>query len=126
MKKGFTLAEAMGVIILIGLLALVTVPFVEDYINNSKNKAYNANVTKIIEAARNWNMKYGYKKTFNNGSYCLTLEELKNTEFLADQDISSIIATNEDNEFLNGSVLITKNNNSYKYEYKDNGCDNNE
>ena len=113
MKKGFTLAETMGVIILLGLIAAVTIPFVDNYIKDSKEKAKNANISKIIEAATNWNITYGNTKNCSEKTCYITVDELKNTEFLSKQNIKDPY-TKED---LNGEIKISKVNGTYKYEY---------
>lgn len=122
MKKGFTLAETMGVIILLGLVAAVTIPFVDDYISDSKEKTKNSNISKITEAARNWNMKYGYTKNCSEQNCCIRVSDLKNTEFLSNENIKDP-NTKED---MNGYVQIVKTNGIYEYEYKENeaGCPN--
>ena len=51
-RKGFTLIELLAVIIIIGILALITVPIVSNYINDSRQKTYKAHETTMIEAAK--------------------------------------------------------------------------
>ena len=114
MKKGFTLAETMGVIILLGLIAAVTVPFIDGYIKDSKEKTKKNNINKIVDAAKNWNMKYGYTKECSEKTCYITVDELKNTEFLANQNIIDP----ETKKDLDGRVKITKENEKYKYEYE--------
>jgi prepilin-type N-terminal cleavage/methylation domain-containing protein len=52
-KKGFTLIEVIAVIIIIGVLALVTVPAVARYITSSKNKTYISYEHNLKVAAQN-------------------------------------------------------------------------
>ena len=52
-RKGFTLIEVIAVIIIIGVLALVTVPAVARYITSSKNKTYVAYEENLKVAAQN-------------------------------------------------------------------------
>jgi len=52
-KKGFTLIEVIAVIIIIGILALVTVPAVARYITSSRNKNYISYESNLKTAAQN-------------------------------------------------------------------------
>lgn len=123
-RKGFTLAEVMGIIILLGVLALVTVPAVEHYVDNSREKSYNSTVNQLVIAAKNWNLKYGSTVTWNAMAtsdtyfYTLNLSDLKQTEFLIDAPIiDPRTKTNMD-----GCIYITSINDTYKYTYYE-GCD---
>ena len=124
MKKGFTLAETMGVIILLGLITAVTIPFIDDYLKDSKEKTKTSNIEKVIEAARNWNMKYGYTKNCSASSCCITISDLKNTEFLSTQNIKDP-DTKAD---MTGYIQIIKDSETeiYDYIYYENeaGCQN--
>ena len=51
-KKGFTLTEIIGVIVLLGIIALISVPILNTVIQNSKQKAYDAQVKEIISSAK--------------------------------------------------------------------------
>jgi len=52
-RKGFTLIEVIAVIIIIGILALVTVPAVARYITSTRNKNYLAYEENLVVAAQN-------------------------------------------------------------------------
>ena len=52
MKKGFTLIELICVIVLLGLIAMIAIPTINTAINNSKERAYNEQVTLIEHTAR--------------------------------------------------------------------------
>lgn len=51
-RKGFTLIEVLGVLIILGILSLITVPMVTSYIDVSKEKAYEQSIKGIIDAAK--------------------------------------------------------------------------
>ena len=51
-KKGFTLVELLAVIIILSLVLVIAVPSVNKYIKQSKEKAYDAQISTIIEAAQ--------------------------------------------------------------------------
>ena len=54
MKKGFTLVELLGVLIILSVLALLIVPNVSKYINNFRVESYEQQITSIEMAAKNW------------------------------------------------------------------------
>lgn len=124
-KKGFTLAEVMGVIVLLGVLALITIPAVEHYVDNSKEKSYNSTVSEIIKAAKNWNLKYGTTVTWNTiGTsdvqfYTLNLSDLKKSEFLTDTEI----VDPKTKENMNGCIYVSIfADGAYDYKYYE-GCE---
>lgn len=49
-KKGFTLIELLAVIIILGVLLLIAVPSVSKYIQQSRMKTYNTNLSKFVDA----------------------------------------------------------------------------
>ena len=51
-KKGFTLVELLAVIFMLSLILVIAVPSVNRYIKQSKEKAYNTQISTIIEAAQ--------------------------------------------------------------------------
>ena len=54
MKKGFTLVELLGVITLLGVIVLIAVPTTKNVISDSKNKLYDAQISNISSALKNW------------------------------------------------------------------------
>lgn len=54
MKKGFTLVELLGVIFIIGVIALITVPSFTATINQARQKTYDKQVDMIETAAKEW------------------------------------------------------------------------
>lgn len=121
-KKGFTLAEIMGVIILLAIVAAVTIPSVERYITSSKQKSYNATVRELISSAKKWNTKYGGTVSWlsNDSLYVLYLSELKGTEFLSNEDVIDP----RDKTVMNGCIIIRNDeDDAYTYDYSEDGCD---
>ena len=53
-KLGFTLIELLGVITILGLLVVITVPTVDRVIKNYKGELYDTQIGNIELAARNW------------------------------------------------------------------------
>ncbi len=50
-KKGFTLIELLAVIIILGILMLIAIPSVTNYINNSRKETYVDTVKEILKGA---------------------------------------------------------------------------
>src|SRR5574344_895528 len=56
-KKGFTLVELMGVIIILGIILTIAIPTVDITIKNTKASSYNDQVSIIRSAANDWALK---------------------------------------------------------------------
>ena len=52
-KKGFTLIELLAVIIILGVLMIIAIPSVTEYINNSRKETYVTSVKQMISGVRN-------------------------------------------------------------------------
>lgn len=105
-KKGFTLAELMGVIIILGIILLLTLPAVDKTIKNAKATAYDAQVDKIIAAANDWALLNARLLPKNdNESITIYLGELKSKGLI---DIN--VKNPKTNKIIsnNSSVVITK------------------
>lgn len=111
-KKGFTLIELMGVIVLIGVIAVIAVPVVKETIKSSRQKSYDRQVDFIVKSAKNWSTT-NTDLLPDEGSILVTLETLKREGFLENKNIRNPI----DNEQMNGCVVVTYNENYNQYEY---------
>lgn len=66
-KKGFTLIELMGIIIILSLISLLVIPTIDRSIKLFKENAYNNQINNIKLAARNWGADNLYKFDFDSG-----------------------------------------------------------
>ena len=117
MKKAFTLVELLGVIIILGVLALITFPIIDKSIKNSKEKALERAIDNIEEAAYNYSITndIGYESFYKK----LSLEELKKAGFLEKETINPVT-----NENMTGCVLYKWDESKKQYEFKyDEECD---
>lgn len=125
-NKGFTLVEIIGVIILLGAIAMITIPSVEKYSEKAKKRTYEANEAKILEAAKNYHIKYPTELEFSEVSVDkIRIEDLKNSEFLSSD---AIIDPYTGEEMTDCVAVITYtifgyNGPSFEYDYQL-GCDN--
>ena len=120
MKKGFTLVELLGVLIVLGLIALVTVPIASTAVKDSKNKLYNSQVERIIEASKKYvlenidNTEIISKDLYNY----VSLETLKTGGYLENRDIKDP----RTKQVMDGCVTISYSSNKFNYEYSDLNC----
>ena len=116
MKKAFTLVELLGVIIILGVLALIVFPIIDKSIKSSKEKALQATIASIEDAANKYSVEHelGYSTSYNK----LTLNELVNNGYLKGDLINPVT-----NSKLNGCVLYKWDEEYKQYEFKyDESC----
>ena len=120
-KNAFTLIELLGVIVILGIIGMITVPLVQRIVIENTEKAYNEQVTSFEKAAKNWANSniYGLKKCNTNTCENLdvvTLKTLKDEGFLENRDIKNP----KTDEIFNGGVIISLKNGKYKFKYQEN------
>ena len=120
-KKGFTLIELIGVIVIIALLALIITPIVSTVLVSSKDKLYKNTLQNIQLSAKDWfTDEENIEKLPNNVDSCyITLTELKDAG-IVDLDIKNP-KTNELLDDTKVNVLVTKSGKSFNFEVVDDG-----
>ena len=118
--KGFTLVELLAVIIILGLIALITVPAISGVISDSQNTAYEEQIKRIEGIARNWGVA-NTNLLPDEGTYYLSLDTLKSEGLLKEVDTTNP----KDSTTMTGCVAITfdTKTNQYVYNYTDNCAD---
>lgn len=113
-RRGFTLAELLGVIIIIGILALLIIPTIDNSITESKDSLYSAQINNIEKAAENWGAYNIMKLPENDNDYIIVyLWELKAGGYI-DDDVRD---PRNDKLFPNDmEIKITRKNHKYVYE----------
>ena len=118
-KNGFTLTELIGVIVLLGIIALISVPILNKTIKNSKEKAYNAQVEEIVSSAKKWGVTNDEKLPKADGvSIRVKIPELIAAGILEDD---KILDPRNDKEMISSCVRIRyqKDVNEYKYTFEE-------
>ena len=99
MKKGFTLAELMGVIVILGALILIIVPIVDKQLKEGKQKLYEDSINSIKSSL---DLYMNDINLGTNGSMQITLYQLKQAGFI---DIN--IKNPVNGELFPNDMLIT-------------------
>ena len=83
MKKGFTLIEMIGVMVILSLLLLFALPNVINYVKKGGETKDKAIKEIIYEATKKYmdDNKNQFKRDVNN-TYCISLNELANEGYL--------------------------------------------
>lgn len=113
-KRGFTLVELLGVISVLGIIALLIIPSVEKTISNNKKKGLENQKNTIISGAKNWITDH--REIVTGNEVIVSVGDLKQQGYL-EFDIKNPIT----NKCIsnNTEVLITIE--GKKYSYKING-----
>ena len=109
MKKGFTLAEILGVIAILGIIITISSTTLISTIRRTEQNTLELQIKNIEIAASNYYISKNYP---NIGK--ITLEELYQQGFINEKDMINPV----DDTKLAGCVLITYTN-KYNYEYSD-------
>ena len=108
----FTLIELLAVVVILGIIALITYPIINNSIEQSKQGALEKTIKSIEEAAYKYSIKndLGYSSTYQ----ILEFETLINEGFLKKDIINPIT-----NQKLEGCILYKwdENNNQYIFKY---------
>lgn len=93
-KKGFSLIELMGVIILLSIISVLVIPSVDRAMRDFKTKSYNSQLQTIRLAANDWSTENLGKYAMDDGQMVtIVLGQLKSGGYLQDKLINT--KTNE-------------------------------
>lgn len=117
MKKGFTLIELLAVIALLGLIALLTYPTIGSVLFDSKEKVYDEQVARIIQASKRYTAVHFDALPGGTESTYLSVKKLQLSGTLKKGTITN---PKTDSEMV-GCVKITyqEENNQFDYVYMD-------
>ena len=129
MKKGFTLVELLAVIVVLGIVAVITTPLIQNVIESSKMNAFKSSINSIVNIIEtdyneNTRPKITTYEISNNKLICKSCDngldieveyngELKNTTgTITDNNgkinSSNIISDKYKADISNGKVTVSK------------------
>lgn len=111
-KRGFTLIELVGVIVILAILGIVTFPIISGIIGKNAEALDKNQEKMIISAAKSYAMKNAFK--VNSDNYCVSVSTLMEQGYLDKFD--SIKGNSNDVDYKEYKVTISKDENTYKYE----------
>lgn len=115
-KKGMTLVELITVLVVIGMIAVITIPTIIKTINKSKEQTTDIQEASIKEAAESY-VAENIGKTINfteaDNEEVINLNTLIEEGYLKGE--LKNLKTNKEYDLVNSKVTIKKENNSYIY-----------
>lgn len=117
MKKGFTLIEVISVIVILGIIGLIAVPIANNITKSSKEKLYNEQVDRIIDACKNYVLEDDRVLPEEEDGSVNTVDigQLKAAGLITNDDIKNPLT----NELMSGIIEITYFDKEYNYRYID-------
>ena len=112
LNNAFTLVELLGVIIILGVIALITYPIIDKSIKNSKQQALDRTIDSIEEAAYKYSVE-------NDIGYSIEYKALQLSDLVSKGFLKENITNPVTNEQMQGCVLYRwdDTNNQYIFEY---------
>ena len=115
-NKAFSLVVLLGVIVILGIIATITVPLIQRTIVENTNKAYEEQIASFEKAAENSVAKDIYNMTKCQTETCtVTLRALQEQGLLPSGDI--VNPKTDENFNLNNVVEITYDGTRFDYNY---------
>ena len=106
MKKGFTLVELLGVVVLLGIIATIVVTIVDRSLKENRKNAYNIQINSIVENTKNYFADNPELLPDLSQSYTITLGDLK--------DVINPISGKQFSG--NTMITVTNTNDGFRYE----------
>lgn len=113
-NKGFTLAELIAVISVLGIICILVVPKINNIIKKQYQEVYENQLKILIDSAKKYVANNANDLDYES-SFLLTVDELYNEGYLNKNDVINPMT----NEKITSCVAIRWQNNQYEYEIDD-------
>ena len=114
MKKGFTLMELLGSVVIMSIVLTIATISVVAIINSAKQKAYNTQVQLIVSKAKDWALDNETKLTPDGGINFIDLSTLVSSGYVDNPTISDP----RNGSTMSGCIVIIYNSDTSQYEYR--------
>ena len=114
MKKGFTLIELLAAIFILSVIMLIIIPLITKEVQKSSEVANTQNQESIILSSRNWSTDHKNLLPQVGMEVCISVRALMDEGYL----------DNPKEKYLNGSVIINNDHDTYYYKLQKKDCDN--
>lgn len=111
-NRGFTLAELLGVITLLAILAIIVIPTIEKTMKEGKDDLYTSQIKSIEASAKMWGTDHIDSLPSKNESTTIILQTLQQDGYIA-EDIEN--PKTEEPFDPNLQIRITNHGNYYTY-----------
>lgn len=113
-SRGFTLVEVLGIIVVLGIIAVIATPVVQGTIEKNREKMFSVIMEQLTDSAKDWAAKNASQLPNDNNEYLdVSLGDLKTNGVLK----INVQNPKSNNVFSDESfVRITRNNNNFTYE----------
>lgn len=121
MKKGFTLMELLGIIVILSIITLLVFPNVIKIINNSRENLYKSQIRELELVAKNLTTEHINLLDSNhlNNTY-IPLSVLSESGYIESVEVRNP----KTNELMNGCIVVKYDdgNNQYNFNYEEIDC----
>ena len=113
-KKGFTLVELLGVLVVLSVILMIAFPLITTYINKTKQKSYDTQMEIIMTGLKNYAIEHKEVLPVNDADYVtFTLGQLKSLGIVNNSVVNPLDGKEIDDSM---EFKIIKNGSKYTYQ----------
>lgn len=111
-KKGFTMVELLGVLVVLALITAIAMPVITSTLNSSRKSSYQRQLDMIVAGAKSYGAKNIGNLPVSGSSKTITLRDLKDEGFV-EEDIANPETKKKFADTM--QIRITNNNGDIEY-----------